>query len=169
MLSHELGRIIKEARLEKKMTQSEVVDDFITRNMLSQIESGTAFPSVKTLDYLAKKLDIPLTNLMNGDLDIEAVQNDLEKLLEGKMAFKAGNFKAAERSLAEIAVETSRFYDEAAAILARTKLALAKEEKASEKAVLCAKQAIVLADKGIYASKEIRTEAILFLDSLIQV
>ena len=40
----ELGRRLKAARLAKKMTQSEVVGDFITRNMLSQIESGTATP-----------------------------------------------------------------------------------------------------------------------------
>ena len=43
----ELGRRLKEARLARKMTQSEVVGDFITRNMLSQIESGSAMPSVK--------------------------------------------------------------------------------------------------------------------------
>ena len=36
-----LGRRIKEARLAKKMTQNEVVGNFITRNILSQIESGT--------------------------------------------------------------------------------------------------------------------------------
>ena len=49
MSSNELGRRIKEARLAKKLTQAEVVGDFITRNMLSQIESGSALPSVKTL------------------------------------------------------------------------------------------------------------------------
>ena len=53
-----LGKRIKEARLAKKMTQSEVVGDFITRNMLSQIESGSATPSVKTLEYLCKVLEI---------------------------------------------------------------------------------------------------------------
>jgi len=37
-----LGSRIKEARLAKKLTQTEVVGSFITRNMLSQIESGTA-------------------------------------------------------------------------------------------------------------------------------
>ena len=54
----ELGRRLKEARLARRMTQSEVVGDFITRNMLSQIESGSAMPSVKTLEYLSKRLEI---------------------------------------------------------------------------------------------------------------
>ena len=40
MTPEERGRRIKEARISKKMTQSEVVGTFITRNMLSQIESG---------------------------------------------------------------------------------------------------------------------------------
>lgn len=50
MNSEELGKRIKEARLAKKMTQSELVGTFITRNMLSRIESGNACPSVKTLE-----------------------------------------------------------------------------------------------------------------------
>ena len=44
----ELGKRLKAARLAKKMTQSDVVGTFITRNMLSQIESGTATPSMNT-------------------------------------------------------------------------------------------------------------------------
>ena len=52
MEKNTLGKRIKEARLAKKMTQSEVVGDFITRNMLSQIESGAATPSLKSLEYL---------------------------------------------------------------------------------------------------------------------
>ncbi|MEL7655273.1 MAG: helix-turn-helix transcriptional regulator, partial [Bacillota bacterium] len=59
MDSKELGKKIKEARIAKKMTQSEVVGNFITRNMLSQIESGNATPSVKTLGYLSHVLQIP--------------------------------------------------------------------------------------------------------------
>ena len=55
MNSGELGKRIKEARLAKKMTQSELVGTFITRNMLSRIESGNACPSVKTLEYLARR------------------------------------------------------------------------------------------------------------------
>ena len=53
-----LGSRIKEARLAKKLTQTEVVGSFITRNMLSQIESGTATPSIKTLTYLAGVLEL---------------------------------------------------------------------------------------------------------------
>ena len=67
MTAAELGKKIKEARLAKKMTQAEVVGDFITRNMLSQIESGTAMPSVKTLSYLAGVLGLSTEQLLPAD------------------------------------------------------------------------------------------------------
>lgn len=54
-----LGQKIKAARLEKGLTQKEVVGDYITRNMLSRIENDTATPSVRTLKYLAGALGLP--------------------------------------------------------------------------------------------------------------
>lgn len=54
-----LGQKIKAARLEKGLTQKEVVGDYITRNMLSKIENDAATPSVRTLEYLAKALGLP--------------------------------------------------------------------------------------------------------------
>ena len=61
----ELGKRLKEARLSKKMTQSDVVGTFITRNMLSQIESGAASPSLRTLEYLANTLELPIHYLVS--------------------------------------------------------------------------------------------------------
>ena len=54
-----LGEKIKAARVERHMTQKDVVGDYITRNMLSKIENGSATPSVKTLEYLASALGLP--------------------------------------------------------------------------------------------------------------
>ena len=65
MDSAELGRRLKSARLAKKMTQSDVAGTFITRNMLSLIESGNATPSVKTLEYLSSVLEIPMEKLLS--------------------------------------------------------------------------------------------------------
>ncbi|MCL2638593.1 MAG: helix-turn-helix domain-containing protein, partial [Oscillospiraceae bacterium] len=41
-----------------------VVGNYITRNMLSQIESGAAFPSIRTLEYLSGVLEVPMSELM---------------------------------------------------------------------------------------------------------
>ena len=98
----ELGKRIKEARLAKKMTQTEVVGTFITRNMLSQIESGSATPSLKTLEYLAGVLDIPVQTLIpdgrEGDPDPDSHSDiDADKLCEAKEHYAQGNYDLAAR------------------------------------------------------------------------
>lgn len=52
----ELGQKIKAARLELGFSQRQLCDGKITRNMLSQIENGSARPSMDTLAYLARRL-----------------------------------------------------------------------------------------------------------------
>ena len=41
-----IGEKIKALRISKRMTQSELAGDQITRNMLSLIENGSALPSL---------------------------------------------------------------------------------------------------------------------------
>ena len=85
MKNNTLGERIKETRLEKKLTQKEVSGDFITRNMLSQIENGLAYPSIKTIEYLAKKLDKPITYFMDAmveeDLTSDNKVYELDKFI----------------------------------------------------------------------------------------
>lgn len=52
----ELGSKIKQARLTAGLSQRQLCGDTITRNMLSQIENGTARPSMDTLKFLAAQL-----------------------------------------------------------------------------------------------------------------
>ena len=52
----ELGEKLKQARLEAGLSQRQLCGDEITRNMLSQIENGSAQPSMATLSYLAGRL-----------------------------------------------------------------------------------------------------------------
>jgi transcriptional regulator with XRE-family HTH domain len=67
-----LGKKIRQLRLDRKITQQELVGDFITRNMLSQIENDVAMPSMKTLQYLADVLEIPLSYLVDNESDFES-------------------------------------------------------------------------------------------------
>jgi transcriptional regulator with XRE-family HTH domain len=55
-----LGQKIKKIRKEKGLTQADLCGDQITRNMLSQIESEKALPSISSLRYLARRLEIPI-------------------------------------------------------------------------------------------------------------
>lgn len=61
-----LGQKIKAARLERGMTQKELVGNAITRNMLSKIENDSATPSVRTLEYLARALGLPTGYFLSG-------------------------------------------------------------------------------------------------------
>lgn len=57
----ELGARIKQARLERGLSQRQLCGDEITRNMLSLIENGSARPSMTTLSYLAQQLGKPIS------------------------------------------------------------------------------------------------------------
>ena len=67
-----IGEKRRLARIERKMTQSEVADDKITRNMLSAIESNKALPSIDTLFHIAAKLELPVAYLVSNETDISA-------------------------------------------------------------------------------------------------
>ncbi|WP_353959843.1 helix-turn-helix domain-containing protein, partial [Klebsiella pneumoniae] len=56
-----LGELLKQARLEKGLSQRQLCGEEITRNMLSQIENGSAKPSMATLSYLAGRLGKPVS------------------------------------------------------------------------------------------------------------
>ena len=85
-----IGEKIRLARVSQHMTQSEVVGDVITRNMLSAIESGKATPSLDTLLYLSGKLDLPIAYLL-ADEDISThKRNDLIK--NARKAFAQRNY-----------------------------------------------------------------------------
>ena len=63
----ELAQRLKKARLEAGLSQKALCGDRITRNMLSQIENGSARPSMDTLRYLAQQLDKPLSYFLEED------------------------------------------------------------------------------------------------------
>lgn len=52
----ELGEKLRNARLEAGLTQKQLCEGVVTRNMLSQIENGSAKPSVGTITVFAKRL-----------------------------------------------------------------------------------------------------------------
>ena len=56
-----LGQRLKEARIAAGLSQRQLCGEEITRNMLSQIESGKARPSMQTLPYLAQQLGKPIS------------------------------------------------------------------------------------------------------------
>lgn len=74
----ELGARLKQARLEAGLSQRQLCADKISRNMLSQIENGSARPSMDTLRYLATQLGKP----MGYFLEEEAVTSPNRGVME---------------------------------------------------------------------------------------
>lgn len=163
MNNTELGRRIREARLAKKLTQAEVVGDFITRNMLSQIESGTALPSVKTLQYLSKVLEVPMAQLMPEE---EATADGAADYMQARELFVSRQYERVIET-----PEIAGFSDELAALRAKAYLELAKKAKEDDLTSLQtaadhARRAAQLSDKGIFANSSVRSEALLLLNSI---
>jgi transcriptional regulator with XRE-family HTH domain len=60
-----LGEKIRQARIERGMTQKQLVGEHITRNMLSKIENGSATPSMRTLEFLSQQLGLPASYFLS--------------------------------------------------------------------------------------------------------
>ena len=87
----EMGELLRKARLEAGLTQRALCGDRITRNMLSQIENGTARPSMATLQYLADALGKPVSYFL-GEVVLTANQ---QRMLQARQAFAEKRYRAA--------------------------------------------------------------------------
>ncbi len=166
----ELGRRIREARLAKKMTQTEAAGDFITRNMLSQIESGTANPSLKTLEYLAGVLEIPVSSLIPDENEEEARAEIFSNtLIEGKNLYNKGEYQKAAEQIKSL-LDTD-LWDEASAITAKCYIAMAEQREKSgslTEAADLAYKAYDMSDKGVYASRDVKTISALLMNRIAE-
>ena len=88
----ELGEKIRQARLEAGLSQRQLCGSEITRNMLSQIENGTAKPSMKTLQYLAAGLEKSVSYFLE---ETAVVSPNQETMDSARRLYDAGNYAAA--------------------------------------------------------------------------
>lgn len=75
-----LGRKIRELRISKGLTQSDLGSGLVTPSMISQIESDKANPSYKVLEAIAEKLETPLEFFLSD------IQTQLEQTSAHKVA-----------------------------------------------------------------------------------
>ncbi|MDP4085536.1 MAG: helix-turn-helix transcriptional regulator [Bacillota bacterium] len=73
-----LGQQIKKLRKQKKMTLEEVAGKELTKGMLSLIENNKANPSMESLAYIAKRLEVDVTDLL-GEISLTELRETLEK------------------------------------------------------------------------------------------
>lgn len=85
-----LGKRLKAARLEAGLSQRQLCGDVITRNMLSQIENGSARPSMDTLRYLAGQLGKSISYFLEEDAVLSPNQTLME---DARKAYDAGKWE----------------------------------------------------------------------------
>lgn len=92
-----LGEKIRAARQEAGLSQRQLCDGSITRNMLSQIENGAARPSMATLQLLSQRLGKTVSYF----LDEQAVVSpNLSCMAAARQALAAGDGQAVLEALA---------------------------------------------------------------------
>lgn len=84
-----LGERIKQARLEMGLSQRQLCGEEITRNMLSQIENGSARPSMSTLAYLAQQLEKPISWFLE---ESSAVSYNQDCITRAREAYAGGDY-----------------------------------------------------------------------------
>jgi len=94
----ELGEKLFKARQEAGLSQRQLCGEVITRNMLSQIEHGTARPSMETLRYLASRLEKPVSYFLEEDLDTAPLEA-LRQLRKAEEALEQGKHRYARQLL----------------------------------------------------------------------
>ena len=80
------------------MSQRQLCGETITRNMLSQIEHGTANPSVATLQYLAARLGKSVSYFLEEDALTTPNQAVMAR---ARAAFDSGDFPETVKILEE--------------------------------------------------------------------
>ena len=81
-----LSEKLKQARLEAGLSQKRLCGEKITRNMLSQIENGSARPSMDTLRYLAGQLGKPVSFFLEEDTVVSSNQSLMEQARQAEPA-----------------------------------------------------------------------------------
>lgn len=85
-MQHSLGSRIRELRMKRGFTQSELCRSICTASMISQIESDRARPSYKILFALAERLEVSIETLLsNSEIDIanKAAHKLLQAMVNG--------------------------------------------------------------------------------------
>ena len=146
----ELGEKLLKARIAAGLSQRQLCGDVITRNMLSQIEHGTARPSMETLQYLASRLGKPISFFLEDSLDTAPLEA-LEKLRQAEAALACGKHRYAAQILESVETDIPE--------LNRTKHILSGRLPGADLEAVCRElpsldEELLLRARGAFAQKD---------------
>ena len=159
----ELGQKLKAARLEANLSQRQLCDGIVTRNMLSQIENGAAHPSMDTLRHFAARLGKSISYF----LEDEAVTSPNQTVMESaRKCFKSADFAAVLTGLEDYHSPDPIFDEEFYLLLTLSSMALAKAAIAENRlpyAENLLEQAAEAGTHTAYFTPELERERLLLL------
>ena len=120
----DLGQRIKAARLEAGLSQRQLCAGMITRNMLSQIENGSARPSMDTLSHIARQLGKPVSFFLEEDAVTSPNQ---EVMAQARQAYRDGDYPRVTTVLDDYRQPDETFDWEKSYLLALSMLKLAEQ------------------------------------------
>jgi len=157
-----IGEKIRIERLRANMTQSQLAEGCISRNMLSLIESGKALPSIETLEHIANLLNMPAGYFICADEATEDLYVKINVVSKAKRMFSDKKYEECIELCKKLP-----FDDEMNSLLAESELKLAElniEKYMLTSASLHLDAAMSASERTIYLSSEFKNtvEAIKF-------
>ena len=126
----DLAEKLKAARLEAGLSQRQLCADLITRNMLSQIENGSARPSMTTLQCLAQRLGKSVSYFLE---DQAVVSPNLGVMTQARSAWECKDYAQVLAALEEFKEPDAAFEEEKNLLRFLTLVGLAGEALSQEK------------------------------------
>ncbi|MGM9625569.1 MAG: helix-turn-helix domain-containing protein [Eubacteriales bacterium] len=159
-----LGEKVRLRRRQLGMTQADLSGTFITRNMISRIETGDINPSLETLKFLAEKLEVPAGYLLTeGDDLAEFLRPSVMR--EIRRLFLSGDDRAVLALCGQYGYDDTYADDESAMLLCECTHRLGKQAYAAgdtDKAGEWFDRSLRFAEKTAYHTETIRCEAALY-------
>lgn len=161
----DLGGKIKQLRLELGLSQRALCGDTITRNMLSQIENGTARPSMDTLRFLAERLGKPVSYFLE-EVTASVNQNLME---QARQAYGTGDYAGALELLEAYQTPDGVFDQEAALLRGLCRMTLG-EQALEQGRLVYAQQLLEQAgrERSVYYGPELERRRLLALAQVRQ-
>ena len=157
----ELGEKIRQARLEAGLSQRQLCEGAVTRNMLSQIENGSARPSMDTLKVFAARLGRTVSYFLEEDAVVSPNQ---QVMADARAAWAAGSGEGVLDALRAYREPDELFQPERELLTALATLAVA-EEAVRQKKDVYARQLLedLEISENCYCGTELRRRQMLLL------
>lgn len=159
----ELGEKLLRARQEAGLSQRQLCGEEITRNMLSQIEHGTARPSMGTLQYLAARLGKPVSYFLEEDGALSPNRQGME---QARRQFDGGNYALALDALESFRAPDEVYDRERRLLEVLTRLALARSALEAGREVYARELLEGTVTEGCYCREDLERRRLMLLGRL---